>query len=77
MGDMKTPDFDDLLAAFDIPDMVDPKAAIESGHHDDHDGEPKQPSVTATAETGAARPGQVSTCREETLVCKTCDVSVS
>ncbi|XP_030625085.1 zinc finger protein 532 isoform X4 [Chanos chanos] len=37
MGDMKTPDFDDLLAAFDIPDMVDPKAAIESGH-DDHEG---------------------------------------
>lgn len=36
MGDMKTPDFDDLLAAFDIPDMVDPKAAIESGSHDDH-----------------------------------------
>ncbi|XP_048967137.1 zinc finger protein 532 isoform X7 [Canis lupus dingo] len=32
MGDMKTPDFDDLLAAFDIPDMVDPKAAIESAH---------------------------------------------
>ena len=25
MGDMKTPDFDDLLAAFDIPDLVDPK----------------------------------------------------
>uniref|UniRef100_A0A8C5LN34 Zinc finger protein 532 n=1 Tax=Leptobrachium leishanense TaxID=445787 RepID=A0A8C5LN34_9ANUR len=41
MGDMKTPDFDDLLAAFDIPDMVDPKAAIESGH-DDHDGHIKQ-----------------------------------
>nr|XP_055036261.1 zinc finger protein 532 isoform X2 [Misgurnus anguillicaudatus] len=40
MGDMKTPDFDDLLAAFDIPDMVDPKAAIESGH-DDHDGQLK------------------------------------
>lgn len=39
MGDMKTPDFDDLLAAFDIPDMVDPKAAIESGsNNDDHDG---------------------------------------
>ncbi|XP_049476225.1 zinc finger protein 532 isoform X1 [Panthera onca] len=34
MGDMKTPDFDDLLAAFDIPDMVDPKAAIESVHED-------------------------------------------
>lgn len=37
---MKTPDFDDLLAAFDIPDMVDPKAAIESGH-DDHEGQLK------------------------------------
>uniref|UniRef100_H3AHB2 Zinc finger protein 532 n=1 Tax=Latimeria chalumnae TaxID=7897 RepID=H3AHB2_LATCH len=41
MGDMKTPDFDDLLAAFDIPDMVDPKAAIESGH-DDHESQIKQ-----------------------------------
>ncbi|NWW75103.1 ZN532 protein, partial [Climacteris rufus] len=40
MGDMKTPDFDDLLAAFDIPDMVDPKAAIESGH-DEHEAPPK------------------------------------
>ncbi|XP_070706504.1 zinc finger protein 532 [Pempheris klunzingeri] len=48
MGDMKTPDFDDLLAAFDIPDMVDPKAAIESGHHDDHDGQLKQPSGAVT-----------------------------
>lgn len=48
MGDMKTPDFDDLLAAFDIPDMVDPKAAIESGHHDDHDSQLKQPSVGVT-----------------------------
>ncbi|KAI4816782.1 hypothetical protein KUCAC02_009091 [Chaenocephalus aceratus] len=44
MGDMNTPDFDDLLAAFDIPDMVDPKAAIESGPNDDHDGQLKQPS---------------------------------
>ncbi|XP_071385527.1 zinc finger protein 532 isoform X4 [Centroberyx affinis] len=42
MGDMKTPDFDDLLAAFDIPDMVDPKAAIESSHHDDHESQLKQ-----------------------------------
>ncbi|XP_074195993.1 zinc finger protein 532 isoform X5 [Rhinolophus sinicus] len=41
MGDMKTPDFDDLLAAFDIPDMVDPKAAIESGH-DEQEGHIKQ-----------------------------------
>ncbi|XP_028253873.1 zinc finger protein 687b isoform X2 [Parambassis ranga] len=29
MGDMKTPDFDDLLAAFDIPD-IDAKDAIQS-----------------------------------------------
>ncbi|XP_022077132.2 zinc finger protein 532 [Acanthochromis polyacanthus] len=48
MGDMKTPDFDDLLAAFDIPDMVDPKAAIESGHQDDHEGQLKQPSGAMT-----------------------------
>ncbi|KAL4698669.1 hypothetical protein H8959_011326, partial [Pygathrix nigripes] len=41
MGDMKTPDFDDLLTAFDIPDTVDPKAAIESGH-DDHKSHMKQ-----------------------------------
>ncbi|XP_054035274.1 zinc finger protein 532 isoform X2 [Dryobates pubescens] len=45
MGDMKTPDFDDLLAAFDIPDMVDPKAAIESGH-DDHESHIKQNAHT-------------------------------
>ncbi|XP_076614726.1 zinc finger protein 532 [Chaetodon auriga] len=49
MGDMKTPDFDDLLAAFDIPDMVDPKAAIESGHHDDQDGQLKQSSGAVEA----------------------------
>nr|XP_025838889.1 zinc finger protein 687 isoform X3 [Vulpes vulpes] len=30
MGDMKTPDFDDLLAAFDIPD-IDANEAIHSG----------------------------------------------
>ncbi|KAM9693548.1 LOW QUALITY PROTEIN: zinc finger protein 532-like [Trichechus inunguis] len=41
MGDMKTPDFDDLLAAFDIPDMVHPKAAIEYGN-DDHESHIKQ-----------------------------------
>ncbi|NXN94225.1 ZN687 protein, partial [Rhinopomastus cyanomelas] len=33
MGDMKTPDFDDLLAAFDIPD-IDTNEAIHSGHED-------------------------------------------
>ncbi|XP_043922094.1 zinc finger protein 532 [Protopterus annectens] len=45
MGDMKTPDFEDLLAAFDIPDMVDPKVAIESGH-DDHENSIKQNAHT-------------------------------
>ncbi|XP_022618578.1 zinc finger protein 532 [Seriola dumerili] len=54
MGDMKTPDFDDLLAAFDIPDMVDPKAAIESGHHDDHNGQLKQPSAGLTTNEDVA-----------------------
>ncbi|XP_063053595.1 zinc finger protein 592 [Engraulis encrasicolus] len=36
MGDMKTPDFDDLLAAFDIPDAtgLDAKEAIPEGHDD-------------------------------------------
>ncbi|XP_046724132.1 zinc finger protein 532 isoform X3 [Silurus meridionalis] len=60
MGDMKTPDFDDLLAAFDIPDMVDPKAAIESGH-DDHEGHLKQNAhhdddshVPSTADVGVS-----------------------
>ncbi|XP_014896023.1 zinc finger protein 532 [Poecilia latipinna] len=48
MGDMKTPDFDDLLAAFNIPDMVDPKAAIESGHQDEQDGQLKQQSNRGT-----------------------------
>ncbi|XP_076027891.1 zinc finger protein 532 [Genypterus blacodes] len=51
MGDMKTPDFDDLLAAFDIPDMVDPKAAIESGHHDNHENQMKH--IRATNEDEA------------------------
>ncbi|KAM6976011.1 zinc finger protein 532 isoform 1-T2 [Tautogolabrus adspersus] len=53
MGDMKTPDFDDLLAAFDIPDMVDPKAAIESGHHNNHDGQLKHSSGTVTTDDEA------------------------
>ncbi|NXQ23875.1 ZN687 protein, partial [Alaudala cheleensis] len=33
MGDMKTPDFDDLLAAFDIPD-IDANEAIHSHHEE-------------------------------------------
>ena len=38
MGDMKTPDFDDLLAAFDIPD-VDAKEAIQSSPEEDEEQE--------------------------------------
>ncbi|XP_043936448.1 zinc finger protein 687 [Protopterus annectens] len=44
MGDMKTPDFDDLLAAFDIPD-IDAKEAIQS-NHEDSEGHVKQSQVT-------------------------------
>ncbi|XP_057693031.1 zinc finger protein 592 [Corythoichthys intestinalis] len=38
MGDMKTPDFDDLLAAFDIPDAtgLDAKEPIQEGHDETH-----------------------------------------
>uniref|UniRef100_A0A8D3B483 Zinc finger protein 687a n=1 Tax=Scophthalmus maximus TaxID=52904 RepID=A0A8D3B483_SCOMX len=36
MGDMKTPDFDDLLAAFDIPD-IDAKEAIQSSPEEQRD----------------------------------------
>lgn len=36
MGDMKTPDFDDLLAAFDIPD-IDAKDAIQSNPEEQRD----------------------------------------
>ncbi|NP_001090655.1 zinc finger protein 687 [Xenopus tropicalis] len=50
MGDMKTPDFDDLLAAFDIPD-VDTNEAINSGPEDEEgqvkssSGESSDPGV--------------------------------
>lgn len=65
MGDMKTPDFDDLLAAFNIPDMVDPKAAIESGHQDEQ-SEDKQSSSGLTS------------CEEEdNISCDTHDPGVS
>lgn len=51
MGDMKTPDFDDLLAAFDIPDM-DANEAIHSGP-EDSEGHGKQSS----GEAGSAEHG--------------------
>ncbi|KAI1904490.1 hypothetical protein AGOR_G00006170 [Albula goreensis] len=46
MGDMKTPDFDDLLAAFDIPDAtsLDAKEAIQTSH-DEAEGHLKPPGM--------------------------------
>ncbi|XP_059232106.1 zinc finger protein 687 [Mustela nigripes] len=70
MGDMKTPDFDDLLAAFDIPD-IDTNEAIHSGPEEnegpDGPGKP-EPSVgvdsgeatAAAARDGAEVPAQAS-----------------
>ncbi|KAG9355295.1 hypothetical protein JZ751_000133 [Albula glossodonta] len=51
MGDMKTPDFDDLLAAFDIPD-IDAKEAIQSAPEDvegHHGGKPADSGAAAGA----------------------------
>lgn len=70
MGDMKTPDFDDLLAAFDIPD-IDANEAIHSGPEDNEGpgGSGKsEPSVegdsgeatAAAAGDGPGVPGQAS-----------------
>ncbi|CAO2599127.1 Zinc finger protein 687 [Lemmus lemmus] len=56
MGDMKTPDFDDLLAAFDIPD-IDANEAIHSGPEENEgpggQGKP-EPSVGGDSEERAA-----------------------
>ncbi|XP_069807529.1 zinc finger protein 687 isoform X1 [Dendropsophus ebraccatus] len=52
MGDMKTPDFDDLLAAFDIPDM-DANEAIHSGPEDSEgQGKPSSGETVVSAEHG-------------------------
>nr|ACA57932.1 zinc finger protein 687 (predicted) [Plecturocebus moloch] len=63
MGDMKTPDFDDLLAAFDIPD-IDANEAIHSGPEENEGpagtGKP-QPSVgSESGDTAAASAGDGS-----------------
>ncbi|XP_039102154.1 zinc finger protein 687 isoform X2 [Hyaena hyaena] len=70
MGDMKTPDFDDLLAAFDIPD-IDANEAIHSGPEENEgpggSGKP-EPSVggdsgevvAASAGDGPEVPAQAS-----------------
>lgn len=50
MGDMKTPDFDDLLAAFDIPDAtsLDAKEAIQE-NHDEGEGHLKHSEMCIDA----------------------------
>ncbi|XP_036005756.1 zinc finger protein 592 [Fundulus heteroclitus] len=56
MGDMKTPDFDDLLAAFDIPDAtgLDSKEPIQ-GSHDEIDHQLKH-SVVCLDDTLLSNP---------------------
>ncbi|XP_064138647.1 zinc finger protein 687 isoform X2 [Loxodonta africana] len=54
MGDMKTPDFDDLLAAFDIPD-IDANEAIHSGPEENEGpGGPGKPEPNVGGESGDA-----------------------
>ncbi|NXY39950.1 ZN687 protein, partial [Pomatorhinus ruficollis] len=73
MGDMKTPDFDDLLAAFDIPD-IDANEAIHSHHEEPEShgkpipGDPGAPpppppppaAAAAAAEHVLPHPGDIS-----------------
>lgn len=60
MGDMKTPDFDDLLAAFDIPD-IDAKEAIQSapeeveGHQGSSSGSLTKPNESSVGGGSAIR----------------------
>lgn len=54
MGDMKTPDFDDLLAAFDIPD-IDANEAIHSGPEENEGpGGSGKPEPSVGGESGEA-----------------------
>ncbi|XP_037681935.1 zinc finger protein 687 isoform X2 [Choloepus didactylus] len=57
MGDMKTPDFDDLLAAFDIPD-IDANEAIHSGPEENEGpGGQGKPESSVGSESGDATAG--------------------
>uniref|UniRef100_A0A7N9CTH2 Zinc finger protein 687 n=1 Tax=Macaca fascicularis TaxID=9541 RepID=A0A7N9CTH2_MACFA len=60
MGDMKTPDFDDLLAAFDIPD-IDANEAIHSGPEENEGpggpGKPEPGVGSESRDTAAASAG--------------------
>ncbi|XP_029507066.1 zinc finger protein 687a-like isoform X1 [Oncorhynchus nerka] len=55
MGDMKTPDFDDLLAAFDIPD-IDAKEAIQSVPEEGGEGSGKVGGSVSGAGGPSPRP---------------------
>ncbi|XP_071251597.1 zinc finger protein 687a-like [Salvelinus alpinus] len=55
MGDMKTPDFDDLLAAFDIPD-IDAKEAIQSAPEEGGEGSGKVGGSVSGAGGPSPRP---------------------
>lgn len=52
---MKTPDFDDLLAAFDIPD-IDAKEAIQSDTDGNHHNEPSGVAVKGRSGSPSLRP---------------------
>ncbi|XP_075466148.1 zinc finger protein 687 [Ascaphus truei] len=57
MGDMKTPDFDDLLAAFDIPDM-DANEAIHSGPEEEEEEEEEEEQIKpATGDVASSEHG--------------------
>lgn len=67
MGDMKTPDFDDLLAAFDIPD-IDAKEAIQSNsevHRDEQGPNPQEGSATCQSEPSGVSVIVKNTVRQE------------
>nr|XP_046256837.1 zinc finger protein 687a [Scatophagus argus] len=73
MGDMKTPDFDDLLAAFDIPD-IDAKEAIQSSPEEEQDevgtiaeGESGSPSCFPCPPASHSNPPVVSVIVKNTV----------
>ncbi|KAG9275858.1 zinc finger protein 687a [Astyanax mexicanus] len=65
MGDMKTPDFDDLLAAFDIPD-IDAKEAIESNSGDPDGNQSESSGADGKEKSGgsAQKPTAVAEVKE-------------
>ncbi|XP_042345687.1 zinc finger protein 687a [Plectropomus leopardus] len=80
MGDMKTPDFDDLLAAFDIPD-IDAKEAIQSSPEEEQDevgtnadeGERASPSHFLGPPASQSDPPVVSVIVKNSVRSESCD----